>query len=193
MLNKLHLEIENNNDFSNNYTVMINGKVINMEKHKDILEYNYATKSDKCEISIYGEDIWNKDESIQRKIVWLSIFDFQFGNSMENLPISAHYSKNFDFNEKSEYNLHLTEKDFVKVEKSSLSYWNKCSLIQTILCTLLLTVVLVLLGFVFSNFVFKVIFYIIDLALVSFIFVVLNRKRKELYKKLFIFSNKKYF
>ena len=121
------------------------------------------------------------------------IFDFQFGNSMENLPISAHYSKNFDFNEKSEYNLHLTEKDFIKVEKSSLSYWNKCSLIQTILCTLLLTVVLVLLGFVFSNFVFKVIFYIIDLALVSFVFVVLNRKRKELYKKLFIFSNKKYF
>lgn len=193
MLNKLHLEIENNNDLSNNYTVMINGKVINMEKHKDIWEYNYATKSDKCEINIYGEDIWNKDESIQRKIVWLSIFDFQFGNSMENLPISAHYSKNFDFNEKSEYNLHLTEKDFVKVEKSSLSYWNKCSLIQTILCTLLLTVVLVLLGFVFSNFVFKVIFYIIALALVSFIFVVLNRKRKELYQKLFIFSNKKYF
>lgn len=193
MLNKLHLEIENNNDLSNNYTVMINGKVINMEKHKDILEYNYVTKSDKCEINIYGEDIWNKDESIQRKIVWLSIFDFQFGNSMENLPISAHYSKNFDYNEKSEYNLHLTEKDFVKVEKSSLSYWNKCSLIQTILCTLLLTVVLVLLGFVFSNFVFKVIFYIIALALVSFIFVVLNRKRKELYKKLFIFSNKKYF
>lgn len=193
MLNKLHLEIENYNDLSNNYTVMINGKVINMEKHKDILEYNYVAKSDKCEINIYGEDIWNKDESIQRKFVWLSIFDFQFGNSMENLPISAHYSKNFDFNEKSEYNLYLTEKDFVKVEKSSLSYWNKCSLIQTILCTLLLTVVLVLLGFVFSNFVFKVIFYIISLALVSFIFVVLNRKRKELYKKLFIFSNKKYF
>lgn len=189
MLNKLHLEIENNNDLSNNYTVMINGKVINMEKHKDILEYNYVTKSDKCEINIYGEDIWNKDESIQRKIVWLSIFDFQFGNSMENLPISAHYSKNFDFNEKSEYNLHLTEKDFINVEKNSLSYWNKCSLIQTILCTLLLTVVLVLLGFVFSNFVFKVIFYIIALALVSFIFVVLNRKRKELYQKLFIFSN----
>lgn len=184
MLNKLHLEIENNNDLSNNYTVMINGKVINMEKHKDILEYNYVTKSDKCEINIYGEDIWNKDESIQRKFVWLSIFDFQFGNSMENLPISAHYSKNFDFNEKSEYNLYLTEKDFVKVEKSSLSYWNKCSLIQTILCTLLLTVVLVLLGFVFSNFVFKVIFYIIALALVSFIFVVLNRKRKGLYQKL---------
>lgn len=193
MLNKLHLEIENNIDFSNNYTVMINRKVINMEKHKDILEYNYATKSDKCEIYIYGEDIWNKDESIQRKIVWLSIFDFQFGNSMENLPISAHYSKNFDFNEKSEYNLHLTEKDFINVEKNSLSYWNKCSLIQTILCTLLLTVILVLLGFVFSNFVFKVIFYIIALALVSFIFVVLNRKRKELYQKLFIFSNKKYF
>lgn len=193
MLNKLHLEIENYNDLSNNYTVMINGKVINMEKHKDILEYNYVAKSDKCEINIYGEDIWNKDESIQRKIVWLSIFDFQFGNSMENLPISAHYSKNFDFNEKSEYNLHLTEKDFINVEKSSLSYWNKCSLIQTILCTLLLTIVLVLLGFVFSNFVFKVIFYIISLALVSFIFVVLNRKRKELYKKLFIFSNKKYF
>lgn len=75
------------------------------------------TKSDKCEINIYGEDIWNKDESIQRKIVWLSIFDFQFGNSMENLPISAHYSKNFDYNEKSEYNLHLTEKDFINVEK----------------------------------------------------------------------------
>lgn len=193
MLNKLHIEIENNIDLSNNYTVMINGKVINMEKHKDIWEYNYVTKSDKCEINIYGEDIWNKDESIQRKFVWLSIFDFQFGNSMENLPISAHYSKNFDFNEKSEYNLHLTEKDFINVEKNSLSYWNKCSLIQTILCTLLLTVVLVLLGFVFSNFVFKVIFYIIALALVSFIFVVLNRKRKELYKKLFIFSNKKYF
>ena len=38
MLNKLHIEIENNIDLSHNYTVMINGKVINMEKNKDILE-----------------------------------------------------------------------------------------------------------------------------------------------------------
>lgn len=60
MLNKLHLEIENNNDLSNNYTVMINGKVINMEKHKDILEYNYVTKSDKCEINIYGGNFETK-------------------------------------------------------------------------------------------------------------------------------------
>ena len=68
MLNKLHIEIENNIDLSHNYTVMINGKVINMEKNKDILEYNYVTKSDKCEINIYGKIL--KEEFIKKKIVW---------------------------------------------------------------------------------------------------------------------------
>ena len=184
-MNKLFIEIDNHIDISENYIVMIDNKTLDMKKQNNMIEYSYSTHNDKCELCIYAEDMWSVNDSVKKHFSWLSIFDFEFGNTSENLPISSQYKIAFDFTEKPEINLVLSQKDFINVNKDSLSHWNKCSIIQIVLCFLLLRVIVVLFGAIFHGLLLKLFYYIFSLITVASLFIAVNNKRKHMYKYLY--------
>lgn len=184
MLNKLVIKIDNLIDLSENYNVIVDEKVLSMRKCDNTVEYNYFTHNKKCKVCIFADDIWSVDNSIEKKFSWLSIFDFEFGNTFENLPVSSQFERTLYFEKNREVSLELHQQDFINVDKYSLLHWNRCSIIQILLCVLLLFIVFLLLGTIFKLFYIKLFYYIFSLLCVISLFIIMNKKRKKVYKQL---------
>lgn len=183
MVKTLSIIIENDSVYSASYYVTVNGEHVEGYKFEDEIKYKYETTENNCNVNIFVEDKWSDKNKVQKVLMCLYIFDFEFGNAMENLPLSADLSKEVVFDEQDNKKVVLKSNDFLKVAKQSLSLWNSCAIAQSIIVVVAMTVIMIILSFIFAG-IAKIAFFVASTLLISLISVLLNKKRKSTLRQL---------